>query len=63
MKNIYYLYEFITHQLLYITEDEAKLEEVHNWYENNGIMTYIVDNYAMVNNIKVEMKNWKEAQK
>lgn len=59
---IFYLYAYCTSQLLYITHDEKQHETIRKFYESNGVMTYTIDESAMINNIKIEQEAWKEAQ-
>ena len=59
---IYYLYAYCTSQLLYITHDEKQHETIRNFYESNGVMTYTVDETAILNNIKIDQKEWIKAQ-
>lgn len=59
---IYYLYSYCTSQLLYITHDEKQLENARKFYESNGVMTYSVDESMMINNIKIDQKEWIKAQ-
>ncbi len=59
---IYYLYAYCTSQLLYMTHDEEQHEKVRKFYESNGVMTYTIDESMMINNVKIDQKEWLKAQ-
>lgn len=63
IKPIYYLYAYVTHDLLLITRDKKEYEQVWDYYESNGIMCYGGDNESTINNIKIEQEEWERAQK
>ena len=59
---IYYIYAYINNQLLYITEDEKKWDDMMEYYEREGVEVWGVDTQAMINNLKIDQEMWKEAQ-
>ena len=61
MKNIYYLYAYATHDLLYTTTDYNEHMKIWTQYENVGVMCYSVDFDSMVNNIKLEQDELEDA--
>lgn len=63
MKNIYYLYAYATHDLLYVGTDAAEYERIFDQYENAGITCYGQDFDSMVNNIKMEQDRLEEVER
>lgn len=64
---IYYIYSYVTNNLLFITTNKAEYNKVWNWYERQGVDCWGLDSDAMASNERIEQKElekeWKEWEK